>query len=208
MAEMEAKMAAHQVAMEEQQAAAAAATAVQRHEAAAAVAAAKDQARWAATAVAVTEEQARQAKVEAVEDAMTRHRSEDDDERAKAKAASKAPCLPIIPRRPHVLVLTRAAPPHPGWEKGTWVFEKRPGMLTEDGVGRLHEAVRADRQVDVRWSGWSTSFVAADSLTENTWLGIGLGDYRAWEHPFIVPTIVNVTGNYRALFPGFYTILN
>ena len=37
--------------------------------------------------------------------------------------------------------------------------------------------------------------------------GVGLGDYRAWEHPFIVPTIVNFTGNYRALFAGFYTIL-
>ena len=37
--------------------------------------------------------------------------------------------------------------------------------------------------------------------------GIGLGDYRAWEHPFIVPTIVNFTGNYRALFAGFYRIL-
>ena len=31
---------------------------------------------------------------------------------------------------------------------------------------------------------------------------------RAWGHPFIVPTIANFTGNYRALFAGFYTILH
>ena len=31
---------------------------------------------------------------------------------------------------------------------------------------------------------------------------------RAWEHPFIVPTIVNFIGNYRALFARLYTILH
>ena len=37
---------------------------------------------------------------------------------------------------------------------------------------------------------------------------VGLGDYRAWEHPFILPTIVNFRVNYRALFAGFYRILH
>ena len=64
--------------------------------------------------------------------------------------------------------------PFAGWQRLTWVFQKRPGE--EDGVGRLREPVRADGRVEVRWGDWSISVVAASSLTENTggWDGLSL----------------------------------
>ena len=68
--------------------------------------------------------------------------------------------------------------PFAGWERLTWVFQKRPGLYTKDGVGRLREAVRADGQVEVRWADWSTSVVAAASHTENK---LGWDGLSGWQ---------------------------
>ena len=72
-------------------------------------------------------------------------------------------------------------------------------------VGRL--SVGSAEQQDER--GVAVVRMARSELARRTLaLPVGLGHYRAWEHPFIVSTIVNFTSNYRAFSTVFCTILH